>query len=69
MKYKAWIKAVGESTYATNGLDFDSIDDAKSYASDLLSRWFGADTFAILPVNDKFSGFLSQDTIDRESVS
>ena len=66
--YKVWILGVGESTYATNGLDFDTIDDANSYGNDLLSRWFGADIFKVLPKSDEFKGFLSQDVIDKNSV-
>ena len=67
--YKAWIKAVGEKSWATNGLEFNTVQKAKNYANDLLSRWYGADKFAILPVSDKFVGFLEQDIIDREGLN
>ena len=66
--YKVWVLGVGESKYATNGLDFDTINEANSYGNDLLSRWFGAETFKILPKSDEFEGFLSQSVIDQNSV-
>ena len=67
--FKVWVLGVGETTYATNGLDFNTIGEAKEYGNDLLSRWFGADRFVVLPVSDKFVGYLSQDVIDQNSVS
>ena len=27
MQYKVWVLAYGESTWATNGLEFDSVED------------------------------------------
>ena len=67
--YKVWVLGVGETTYATNGLDFNTIGEAKTYGNDLLSRWFGADRFVVLSVDDRFVGYLAQDVIDKESVS
>lgn len=49
--YKVWVLAYGEINYATNGLEFNTIEDAIAYANDLLSRWFGAKEYAILPNN------------------
>ena len=66
--YKVWILGVGESTWATNDLDFDTVDAARTYGNDLLSRWFGADKFTVLPKDDKFSGFLGQEVIEANSV-
>ena len=66
--YKVWILGVGESTYATNGVDFDTVDEATSWANDLLCRWFGADKFAILPKADEFAGFLSKDTVNDNAL-
>lgn len=66
--YKVWVLGVGENTWATNGLDFESIDEAKAYGNDLLSRWFGADKFEMLPMDDMFQGHLTQDVIDNNSV-
>ena len=56
--YKVWVLGVGESTYATNGLEFNTVDDATKWGNDLLMRWFGADRFVVLPVDDKYTGFL-----------
>ncbi len=67
--YKVWVLGVGESTWATNGLDFDTIEKAKTYGNDLLSRWFGADRFVVLPMSDNFKGHLTQDVIDNNLVS
>jgi len=66
--FKVWILAVGEKNWNTNGLDFGTIDAANQYGRDLLSRWFGADKFVVLPKNDDFVGSLSQDVIDKNKV-
>lgn len=66
--YKVWILAYGETLWATNGLDFETVDDANSYASDLLSRWMGAKDFAILPKDDQFTGFLSHEIIEANKI-
>jgi len=67
--YKVWVLGVGERMYATNGLEFNTISEAKSYGNDLLSRWFGAERFEVLPMDDRFSGFLSADVINENRVS
>ena len=66
--YKVWILGVGERTYATNGRDFDTIEEARKYGNDLLSRWYGADSFVVLPMRDEFCGLLSQETVDANKV-
>lgn len=68
MLYKVWILAYGETTWATNQLDFETFDEAKSYAVDLLCRWMGAKEFAILPKDDQFTGFLSHEIIEANKV-
>ena len=67
--YKVWILGVGESTYATNGVDFDTVDEATSWANGLLDRWFGADKFAVLPKSDRYTGFLDIATIDNDAIA
>ena len=67
--FKTWIKGCGEKSYATNGLEFDTVDDAKNYGNDLLSRWFGAESFEVLPMRVDFQGFLSQEIVDTNKVS
>jgi len=49
MQYKVWVLGVGETTYATNGLLFDSIEDARAWGDGLLMRWFGAECYVVLP--------------------
>ena len=60
--FKVWVKGVGETTYATNGLDFETVEAAKTWGNDLMSRWFGAESFLVLPKDDRFTGFLDADT-------
>ena len=66
--FKIWILAYGESTYATNGLDFPTIEEAQEYGHNLLSRWYGAEKFAVLPQDDKFIGHLDKDTVKNNAV-
>ena len=68
MKFKVWVLAYGERTYATNGLSFDTIQEAVNYGKDLLSRWFGADKFSVLPDHPQFTGFLTPDIIQEQKV-
>jgi len=67
--YKVWVLAYGEKTWATNGLEFETAEDAGSYGRDLLSRWFGAKEFAVLPVSPEYVGYLSTDTVEKAKVS
>lgn len=67
--FKVWILAHGESTYATNGLTFDSVPDSVKYANDLMSRWFSAKEFAVLDVNEKNKGFLSIEYIKTNALA
>jgi len=66
--YKVWILARGETTWCVNGLDFATVEEAKAYADDLMSRWMGADKYAILPKDDQFTGFLSHDIIEANKT-
>ena len=50
-KFKVWVLGVGENSFCTNGLEFDTIVDAVIYGEDLLSRWFGAEDFKVLPLS------------------
>ena len=49
--YKTWVLGVGENSYCTNGLEFDTVEKAVDYGEDLLSRWFGAEDFKVLPLS------------------
>ena len=46
--YKVEVKPVGEAGYAPNGLSFESIEDAQTYARDLLWRWLGAEPYRVV---------------------
>jgi len=67
--YKVWILAVGENSWCTNSVDHETIEEAQSAGDDLLSRWMGADKYAILPKDDQFTGFLSHDVIEANKVA
>ena len=58
--FKTWFHGINEASYATNGLVFDTIEDATNYGHDLLSRWYGADKFAVLPA-EGFTGSVSNE--------
>lgn len=66
--YKVWVKAVGESSYNTNALEFDTIENANNYGNDLLGRWFGADSFEVLPVSPEFVGRLDKNVVVENKV-
>jgi hypothetical protein len=67
--YKVWILAYGETTWATNALEFETIKEARVYADELLSRWLGAKEYAILPVNDLFKGSLDHEVVLANQIS
>ena len=67
--FKVWVLASGESTFATNGLEFDTIKESVSYAHNLMSRWYAVERFVVLPLNDKYSGFVSVDTAESNAVA
>ena len=67
--FKCWVLGGGESSYATNGLEFETIGEAKAYGDNLLSRWFGAEHFVILPVSGEYSGFVPQDIAVQNAVA
>ena len=66
--FKVWIRGVGETTWATNSLEFDTIQEAKEWGSDLLGRWFGASEYDVLPTSDAFKGLLSTETVLENSA-
>ncbi len=49
-RFKVWVLGVGENIYCTNGLDFETVEKAHDYGEELLSRWFGAEDFKVLPL-------------------
>ena len=48
---KVYVRACGEESYSTNGLEFDTVKEARDYGNNLLSRWFGADSFEVVRVS------------------
>ena len=45
MSFKAWV--TDGSGYATNGLAFETAEEAEGYAHDLMCRWLAAVDFEI----------------------
>lgn len=66
--YKVWVKAVGESTWATNGLEFETSAEADAWGYDLLMRWFGAEEYTVLKADPKFTGHLDAYTIKANAI-
>lgn len=60
--------AVGERTYSTNGLKFETIQDAVAWGNGLMDRWYGAKCFEILPVLADAVGHLSESFIQSNKV-
>lgn len=67
MKYKVWILAAGERTYATNAVEYDTQEAAENAARDLFNRWFSANEWAVLPA--KHIGYLPQIEVDLYQVA
>jgi hypothetical protein len=55
--YRVDVTACREDTWAHNALTFETVEEATTYAYDLLGRWFGADRARVVTV----------DTADRET--
>ena len=51
MKLRVDVKVIGENTWATNGLRFDTEAEALTYAHDLYRRWTVAELMRIVPEN------------------
>lgn len=63
-KYKVWVLAFGEHSWATNGLEFDTVPEAFDYGRELLARWFAADKYKVLPSLPELTGHLNTKTIE-----
>ena len=66
--FKVWVLPVNENAYVTNGLQFETVADAMAYGNGLLSRWFGADKFKVLPNDNAYKGSLSIATVEENAV-
>lgn len=68
MSYKVWVLNAGENTYATNSLEFKTVEEAKAYGRDLFSRWLSLKEWAVLPVDKKFTGFLPINVVESNKI-
>jgi hypothetical protein len=66
--YKVWVLAAGETTYATNALTFDTIEEAKTYGQDLFMRWYSVEKWCVIPTEKAESGYLSKDFVEENAV-
>ncbi len=51
-KYKVWVIADSSGHWATNGLEFDSMDDANDWGIGLLMRWTAAKDYQVCQLSD-----------------
>ena len=65
--YKVFFLKSGESTYATNGLNFDTSEDAEIYGKELFFRWWGIDKWLIIRI-DYSTNEHNQKVIERSIV-
>ena len=49
MKYKVWVIADSSGQWCTNGLEFDTEQEAKTYARDLAGRWTAVREWQVRP--------------------
>lgn len=66
--FKVWIRGVGETSWATNAREFDTVAEARAWGRDLLWRWTGASEFTVLPNSPEFKGFLSTETVLENEI-
>jgi hypothetical protein len=69
VKYKTWFLTAGSNTYATNALEFDSVEEAENYAFLLALRWTAVSNYKVLPRGDNLPQFLTPDEADRLAVA
>jgi hypothetical protein len=51
--FKVFCLATGEDTYCTNGLKFNTIEDAETYGKELFFRWWGLDKWMVVRIDFK----------------
>ena len=49
VKYRCDVAGIGENTWSSNGMEYDSQADAEKALNDLSGRWFGYDLSRIVP--------------------
>lgn len=49
-KYKVEVQVVNETSFHSNNLQFDSKEDAKRYAINLMLRWFAVENYRIVEI-------------------
>ena len=57
--YKVYCLACGESTYATNGLKFNTLEEAETYGEELFFKWWGLSKWMLIKIEFKIEYNLS----------
>lgn len=50
-KFRAEVAGIMENTWSSNGVEFDSIEQAKEWLDKLSGRWFGYDLGRVVSVD------------------
>jgi len=61
MTYKVQVAGVREDVWSENGRTFETHEEARQYAIDLLMRWIGADVGRVVSVETPRGGDVSLD--------
>lgn len=48
-KFRVDVGGVGENSWSTNSMRFDTEEEGVKYAKNLLGRWYGADIARVVP--------------------
>lgn len=50
IKYRAEVAGIGENTWSTNAIEYDTPEEAKKWLDDLSGKWFGYDMSRVVPI-------------------
>lgn len=48
MKYRADVAAIGENVWSNNAMEYNTIEEVKTWLDSLANRWFGYDMSRIV---------------------
>lgn len=51
IKYRAEVTGIKENTWSSNGVEFDTPEQAQKWLDDLSGRWYGYDLGRVVPVD------------------
>lgn len=50
IKFRAEVTGIGENNWSTNGMEYNTEEEAKAALDDLSGRWFGYDMGRVVPI-------------------